>query len=174
MAQVMTERNRCRVFIGLGGNLEDPLTRFREARQALGQHSRTEIVASSPLYQTAPVGGPAGQPDYLNAVLELTTGLALIELLDFCLELEQRAGRRRTVSWGARPLDLDLLFADDCVCVTSRLILPHPRLHLRRFVLQPLYDLAPELIHPVLGQGVARLLESLPDKAGVTQIQRVW
>jgi 2-amino-4-hydroxy-6-hydroxymethyldihydropteridine diphosphokinase len=140
----------------------------------LSAQPATLVVASSPLYRTAPVGGPAGQPDYLNAVIELQTALPPNQLLTFCRQLEQSAGRRRTVRWGARTLDLDLLIVGDRVLSTPRLTLPHPRLHQRRFVLQPLCDLAAELIHPLFGLTVAALLTALPPEEGVTQIQTDW
>lgn len=164
----------CRVFIGLGGNLGEPLARFLEVRQALDAHRQISVVASSHLYRTAPVGGPAGQTDYLNAVLELTTSLAPLELLDYCRELEQRGGRQREVRWGARTIDIDLLLIDDLACSTPQLTLPHPRLHERLFVLQPLSDLAADQIHPLSGRTMAELLTSLPRSAGDIQLQGAW
>lgn len=164
----------CRVFIGLGGNLGEPLARFLEVRKALDAHRQIAVVASSPLYRTVPVGGPAGQPHYLNAVLELATNLAPLELLDYCRELEQRGGRRRDERWSARTIDIDLLFVDDLVCSTSQLTLPHPRLHERSFVLQPLSDLAADLIHPQSGRKVSEILTSLPRAAGDIQLQGAW
>jgi 2-amino-4-hydroxy-6-hydroxymethyldihydropteridine diphosphokinase len=170
----MIETNVHRVFIGLGGNLGDPLARFLEVREALEAHRQITVVASSPLYRTAPVGGPAGQPDYLNAVLELATSLAPQELLDYCRELEQRGGRQREVRWGARTIDIDLLLVDDLVCATANLTLPHPRLHVRSFVLQPLSDLATDMIHPLSGRTVSDLLTSLSGAAGDIQLQGAW
>jgi 2-amino-4-hydroxy-6-hydroxymethyldihydropteridine diphosphokinase len=164
----------CRVFIGLGGNLGEPLARFLEVRQALHSHRQIIVVASSPLYRTAPVGGPAGQPDYLNAVLELATDLTPLALLDYCCELEQRGGRRREVHWGARTIDIDLLLADGLICSTPQLTLPHPHLHERSFVLKPLSDLAADLIHPLSGRTMAELLASLPQSAGDIHLQGAW
>ncbi len=174
MPQIMTETSRCRAFIGLGGNLGDPLTLFCDARRQLQLHRGIEVVASSALYRTNPVGGPPGQPDYLNAAVELAIGLSPQELFETCLVLEQRAGRKRTERWGARTLDIDLLFVENQVCSTPHLILPHPRLHQRHFVLQPLHDLAPDLIHPRLNLSIFDLLLALPQEAGVTRIQDIW
>ncbi|MFO7766705.1 MAG: 2-amino-4-hydroxy-6-hydroxymethyldihydropteridine diphosphokinase [Pelovirga sp.] len=174
MPQTMIEKNLCRVYVGLGGNLDDPLGKFVVARGALDAHRQIRVVASSPLYQTTPVGGPPGQNDYLNAVLELATSLSPFDLLSCCLVLELRGGRQREVRWGARTLDIDLLMVDDLVCSTPQLTLPHPRLHVRSFALQPLCDLAPALQHPVCGRTMIELLNSLPDDAGKVQLRGVW
>ena len=174
MPQVMTEMNQCRTFIGLGGNLGDPLARFIEVRQALDQHDRINVIACSPLYQTAPVGGPVGQNDYLNAVLELSTSLSPADLLACCFEFERLGGRQRGERWGPRTLDVDLLLIGSLVCSTPQLTLPHPRLHLRAFVLQPLCDLAPALRHPVYNRTITEMLHSLPAKAGEIQSRGIW
>ncbi|HMB17098.1 MAG TPA: 2-amino-4-hydroxy-6-hydroxymethyldihydropteridine diphosphokinase [Pelovirga sp.] len=164
----------CRVFIGLGGNLGEPLARFLEVREALDGHRQITVVASSPLYRTAPVGGPPGQPDYLNAVLELATNLTALELLDYCRELERRGGRLRDERWSARTIDVDLLVVGDLVCSTPELTLPHPRLHERSFVLQPLSDLAADLTHPQSARTVSEMLTSLPGAVGDIQLQGAW
>lgn len=178
MPQIMTETDRCRVFIGFGGNLGEPLTWFRYARQHLAGHPQIDLVASSPLYRTAPVGGPAGQPDYLNAVVELKTSLSPLILLSLCQALEQDAGRKRTELWGARTLDLDLLLYGQQSYLMPNLNLPHPRLHQRRFVLQPLHDLAPEFMHPLFHKTIAILLRELEGTADaaadVVVIQHNW
>lgn len=129
-----------RTFVALGSNVGD---RREHLSRAV---SRLEGVAGvSGVYETDPVGGPDQGP-YLNCVVELYTTLAPDELLDLCQEIEAAAGRERTVHWGPRTLDVDVLLYGDEVIDTPRLTVPHPRMWERRFVLEPLADLAPELI----------------------------
>lgn len=170
----MTSTPKSRAFLALGGNLGHPLTAFRAACRELEQHPRIDLVATSALYQTPAVGGPAGQPDYLNAVIELRTVLSPHELLAFCRELEEAAGRTRTVRWGARTLDLDLLFFDQQIFASPELTLPHPRLQERRFVLLPLADLAPDLRHPQRNASVTALLAQLPEVDGISRLMKEW
>lgn len=161
-------------YLGLGSNLGDRLALLREARRALGLTQGLRVSASSPLYETEPVGGPPGQGLYLNAVLEVEADLPPRRLLETALALETRLGRRRETPGGARTLDIDLLLFDDDILEEPGLILPHPRLHLRRFVLAPLCDLAPHLPHPVLGRTLGELLEVLVDPASVTLFLASW
>jgi len=161
-------------LIGLGANLGDPLQALREARQALAAIPASRLTAVSPLYRTAPVGGPAGQPDYLNAVLQLETRLSAGELLALCRQLEERCGRRRGLRWAARTLDLDLLDYGRQLLRTPALTLPHPRLHLRRFVLAPLADVAPDWRHPRLGRSARQLLAALPAGEAVQRLEESW
>jgi 2-amino-4-hydroxy-6-hydroxymethyldihydropteridine diphosphokinase len=170
----MTGRNESRAFLGFGGNLQDPLQAFRRALGDLAQHPEITLKAASPLYRTPAVGGPGGQPDYLNGVVEIDTALTPVELLKFCRQLEQQAGRTREVRWGARTLDIDLLFFADLVTATELLEIPHPRLHQRHFVLLPLADLAPELRHPLLDRSVGELLAALPEPQGITRLPDSW
>ena len=174
MPQIMTEWNKSRAFLGLGGNLESPLERFRQARQHLATHPQIGLLSSSPLYRTPPVGGPQGQPDYLNAVLEIETSLSAELLLQICQQLETAAGRTRDVHWGPRTLDIDLLLFGELICTDRRLTLPHPRLHHRHFVLLPLNDLAPQLQHPLLQTTVRQLLTALSPAAGIVRICDTW
>ncbi len=170
----MTELQQSRAFLGFGGNLGDPLHAFRQALGAFVDHPQVRVISQSPLYRTPAVGGPNGQPDYLNAVLEIRTSLPATELLQLCQRLEQAAGRAREVRWGARTLDIDLLFFAEQVLDTLELTLPHPRLHQRHFVLLPLAELAPNLEHPRLHKTVRQLLAELPKADGITQLNQLW
>lgn len=146
-----------RAYIGIGSNLDDPVTQVRWALQSLHVLPASRCVAQSPLYRTVPVGGPPDQPDYINAAAALDTTLPPDELLMILQELEAARGRVRSLRWGPRTLDLDLLLYDRITRADPRLTLPHPRLHERAFVLYPLYDIAPRLDIP----GWGRLAELL-------------
>lgn len=143
-------------FIALGANLGQPLGRLRWAVRAVSELGTLRGVSG--LYRTAPVGGPPGQPDYLNAALWLETDLAPEPLLYALHRLEAQAGRQRRERWEARVLDLDLILYDDLVA-TGPPELPHPRAWERAFVLAPLADLNPGLIHPQSGEGVQAALQ---------------
>ncbi len=153
-----------RAYVGLGGNLDDPVVYQRAAMAALGRLPDTTLVAASPFYRSAPVGLPAGlldQPDFVNAVCALDTRVGARELMHAMLDIEKAHGRVRSVPGGPRTLDLDLLLYGDRVCAEPGLTLPHPRLHERAFVLFPLCELAPDLIVPGRGR-VADLAAALP------------
>lgn len=152
-----------RAYIGIGSNLDDPVAQVRRAIQALTGILTSSCVARSPLYRTTPVGGPPGQPDYINAVAALDTGLTPRQLLMVLQAFELAHGRTRTVHWGARTLDLDLLLYDQLTCDDPWLTLPHPRLHERAFVLYPLYDIAPTLFIPGRGR-LTELLTNCPSQ----------
>ncbi len=135
---------RRRAFIGLGSNLGDRWALLRDAVERLGAPG--DLVGVSPVYETEPIGGPAGQGPYLNVVAELATGDTPRQLLGRCRALEEAAGRVRTAHWGPRTLDADVLWVEGCTVDEEDLTVPHPRLWERRFVVQPLADLAPELV----------------------------
>jgi 2-amino-4-hydroxy-6-hydroxymethyldihydropteridine diphosphokinase len=133
-----------RAFIGLGSNLGD---RREALRQGVAQlQAAGDVVAVSPLYETEPVGGPEDQGAFLNVVVELATTDSPRQLLVRCQELEEAAHRVRTVRFGPRTLDADVLLVGDLTLDEPDLVVPHPRMWERRFVLQPLSDLAPELV----------------------------
>jgi 2-amino-4-hydroxy-6-hydroxymethyldihydropteridine diphosphokinase len=133
-----------RAFIGLGSNLGDRRATLRRALAALS--ARGDVTAVSPLYESEPVGGPEDQGPYLNVVVELASSDTPRELLERCQALEEAAQRVRTVRWGPRTLDADVLLVGDLTVDEPDLVVPHPRMWERRFVLQPLADLAPELV----------------------------
>ena len=151
-----------RVFIGLGANLGDAGATLRQALQQIAALPGTQLVASSPLYRTAPVD--ATGPDFLNAVAELATTLEPLPLLAALQGIEQQHGRQRPYRNAPRTLDLDLLLHGSRVIQTPALSVPHPRLHQRAFVLRPLLDLAPTLHHPALGPLRAHL-DAVQDQA---------
>jgi 2-amino-4-hydroxy-6-hydroxymethyldihydropteridine diphosphokinase len=154
-------------FIALGANLGDPLATFRQAKVALADLG--EIQATSWLYRSAPVGGPGGQPDYLNAALSLKTPLAPQALMLALLGIEALSGRVRLERWGPRLLDLDLIGYGQTVLHTPRLSLPHPEAFGRAFVLAPLADVAPDWRHPVSGETVQGALA----RVGQAGLQRL-
>ena len=170
----MNQKLTNKVFLGLGGNLGQPLDCFIAARWRLAEHPQIDLQASSPIYRTPAVGGPEGQPDYLNAVLELETDLSPRQLLHLCLEIELASGRTREVRWAARILDIDLLVFGQQVSDDFQLTLPHPRLHSRHFVLLPLVDLEPELWHPILKRTMNDLLNDLPAAVGISKLSENW
>ncbi len=151
---------RVDAYVALGSNLADPQAQLRQATAALSRLPDTALAATSRWYRTAPLG-PPGQPDYLNAVVHLRTGLSPYALLAALLLIETAQGRvRGPQRWGPRSLDLDLLLYGDRVLHDPELTLPHPRLHERRFVLEPLAEIAPAVI--VQGRGRVRdLLQAL-------------
>lgn len=137
-----------RAYVALGSNLDQPARQLQRAAAALRSTSGLTWRASSPVYSSPPWDGSA-QPDYLNAVVALDTELAALDLLDHLLAIEHRLGRRRDgVRNAPRVIDLDLLLYDRLVVQHERLQLPHPRMHERAFVIEPLYRLAPGLVLP--------------------------
>ena len=141
---LVTAAGRHRAFLGLGSNLGDRRAILRQGVAELA--AAGDVAAVSPLYETEPVGGPAEQGAFLNLVVELDTADNPRQLLRRCQALEEAAHRLRTVRWGPRTLDADVLLVDDLTVDEADLIVPHPRMWERRFVLQPLADLAPELV----------------------------
>jgi 2-amino-4-hydroxy-6-hydroxymethyldihydropteridine diphosphokinase len=148
-------------YVALGSNLGDRRAALGGAITALAQLPGTILMAASPVIETAPVG-PVEQGPFLNAVVAVQTTLTPRELLAALHNLERRAGRHRRERWGPRTLDLDLLLYGCLTLDEPGLTIPHPRLHERRFVLQPLAAIASHVVIPGLGQTVSRLLRTLP------------
>jgi 2-amino-4-hydroxy-6-hydroxymethyldihydropteridine diphosphokinase len=139
-----------RAFLGLGANLAQPEQQLRVAIATLAASLDVRLVACSPLYGSSPMG-PQDQPDYMNAVVEVETQLEPLALLDFCQSLEQAHHRERSIHWGARTLDVDILAIDDVVMDHERLTLPHVGIAQRDFVVLPWCDIAPDYCIPRLG-----------------------
>lgn len=147
-------------YLGLGSNLGDRLGALQSALRGLARIDGLEVRAVSAAYETSPVG-PVPQGDFLNAVAEVRTGLDPPSLLLALLQVERDHGRQRRERWGPRSLDLDLLLWGQVRFEAPGLVVPHPHLTERRFVLEPLLELAPDLVHPVSGQPLASYLARL-------------
>jgi len=151
------------VYLGLGSNQGDKCRHLRQGMQALERLQAVTITAVSKFYLTAPVGY-LQQDWFLNAVLQIHTGVRPLYLLQQLKMLETDGGREKTpIRFGPRPIDLDLLLYDQQIIDTPALIIPHPRMHKRRFVLQPFCDINPEVIHPILNVTVSDLLYRMDD-----------
>ena len=137
-------------FIGLGSNQAQPQQQLQQALAQIDQLPHTRLLAHSSLYSSAPVGY-LDQPDFVNAVAKIATDLAPHDLLNALLDIEHQHGRERTFRNAPRTLDLDVLLYDDIQLHEHRLTLPHPQMHLRAFVLQPLLEIEPDCTIPNIG-----------------------
>lgn len=157
------------VYVAFGSNLGRRRKNIATAVDLVGELPGTGVVEVSSLYETEPVGYK-DQGWFLNGVLETSTGLAPRALMRGLSAIELEIGRRRGIKDGPRAIDLDILFFGDLVMDAPELTIPHPRLHLRRFVLAPLAELAPGLVHPVLKKTAAQLLDELPFEEKVLEL----
>jgi len=148
----------------LGSNLGDKIGNCRKALEELGNFA--EIVKVSSLYETDPVD-KEDQPNFINCVVEISTDLSPHKLLMHLDSIEQKLGRVREEKWGPRTIDLDIIFYNDLVMKDDDLIIPHPRAHLRRFVLEPICEIAPDFIHSELKVSAIELLKKLEDNKKV-------
>lgn len=156
-------------YIGIGSNLGGPLENCRRSIALLNDLPETKVLARSPFYKTEPEG-IAEQNWFINAVVKISTDLKPEELLDSLLQIESAMGRVRKEKWGPRIIDLDILLYEDRIIKTEALKIPHPEMAKRRFVLQPLSELAPNIVHPELGKTIEELLQELAEDKRVHRV----
>lgn len=154
------------VYLSLGSNLGERFRYLKRAIERIGESDSVVIRKTSSVYETDPIGNP-DQPPFLNLVVLIETDLKPLPLLDYLLDIERTLGRERNEKWAPRTIDLDILLYDELIVNSDRLILPHPRMHQRRFVLVPLAQINPNLVHPLLKKSVEELLRSCPDQSKV-------
>jgi len=157
-----------RYYLSLGSNLGDRSRHLSEARRLL-QKSGLRIIKKSSIYETEPVDYTA-QPWFYNQVLEVESELNPITLLNLVKEIELRMKRKATVNKGPRTIDIDILLAEKNVVQTQKLIIPHPRMSFRNFVMIPLAEIAPDFIHPLLHQPISALAHQTGDQAEVRKV----
>jgi 2-amino-4-hydroxy-6-hydroxymethyldihydropteridine diphosphokinase len=148
-------------YVAVGANLGDRRENIRAAVDALRATQGVRILRSSSLIENPAVGGPADSPPFLNAVAEIQTSLPPRQLLERLLEIERTLGRARREKWGPRVIDLDLILFGDQIVAEPELQVPHPLMHERRFVLEPLVQIAPDVMHPVLKRRAIELFKDL-------------
>jgi 2-amino-4-hydroxy-6-hydroxymethyldihydropteridine diphosphokinase len=153
--------NAVRAYLGIGSNEGDRHSNLLRAVDRLRERGDVSVARVSSFLENPPVGGPAGQGMYLNAVVAIDTALTPRRLLAACKQVEGEFGRASTVRWGPRVIDLDILLYGDLVVGEPDLEIPHPRMHERTFVLIPLAEIDTEVRHPVLGLTAGRLLSRL-------------
>jgi len=150
--------------LGLGSNLGNRLANLKSARSGLALQVR--LLRASPVYETPPMDYQS-QPVFLNQVIEGETQLHVLTLLDFLKRLELQLGRQPNVRYGARSIDIDILFYDDMIYESRGLFVPHKRVHERAFMLAPLADLVPDMMHPVQKRTIKELLQKC-DQTGIS------
>lgn len=164
---MVLESNRQKIakcLIGCGANVGARREQLDQAIDMLRFMPGVQLIHVSEFLETRPVGGPPGQPPYLNAACLIETTFEPAEVLDMLLAVENTLQRSREIRWGPRTIDLDLLIYDDCVMKTERLQVPHPRMTTRRFVLEPAAEIAADLDHPVSGCTIRELLENISQR----------
>jgi 2-amino-4-hydroxy-6-hydroxymethyldihydropteridine diphosphokinase len=155
-------------FLLIGGNEGDKRAQLARACENI-EGSGCRILQRSSLYETAP-WGKTDQNDFLNQALQVQTSLDAPLLMDTLLEIEEKMGRRRLEKYGSRIIDIDILFFNEDIIHTPRLIIPHPEIQNRRFALAPMSEIAPDYVHPVLRKSIRDLLAACPDKLEVKKI----
>ena len=153
-------------YIGFGSNIGDRLAHIQNAIRALSKTVGINVTAVTAIYTTAPVGYEA-QAQFLNGVAAIQTSLSPLSLLHTLKDIETTIGRKHRIRWGPREIDLDILIYGDLCVQTEKLVIPHPEMHLRGFVLVPLAEIAPNLVHPVFQESIQTLRNRLEDNKSV-------
>lgn len=159
-----------RVFLGLGSNLGDRVKTIRKAKEMISSIPGVSVSSSSSLYETEPVG-ISDQPMFINAVLEVETDLSPKELFSKLKDIEAKLGRTKTIRWGPRVIDIDILLYGKRIIEGKDLTIPHPEMAKRGFVLVPLCEITPEVRHPKLEKTIRELADGLGDFRGVEKIE---
>ena len=161
MAQSQNAGSPVTAYIALGANLGDRAASLHRALELLKQSPGIEVILQSSFIENPAVGGPANSPAFLNGAAEIRTTLSARALLDRLLDVEKQLGRVRSQKWSPRTIDLDLLLYGSQIINEPGLTVPHPLMHQRRFVLEPLSEIAPNVVHPVFNRTITDLLKSL-------------
>lgn len=160
-------------YLGIGSNLGDPVQHCRDALRELASLKNVQLLRRSSLYRTQPVG-PVSQGWFVNGVVEVRTTFAAAQLFKATQWVEQAIGRVRTGKWGPRTIDVDVLLHGQEVLDTEDLVVPHPEMHKRRFVLVPMNEIAPYVIHPRYGISMRGLLDRLENDHAVERMEAEW
>ena len=156
-------------YLLLGGNLGNREANLKKAIELLNDKIG-KVIASSSLYETA-AWGKTDQPAFLNQAIALQTNLSALEVLDLALGIEQELGRVRKDKWGERLIDIDLiLFGDQIINIPDKLQVPHPHMQYRKFVMEPLAEIAPEVVHPILGETILSISRNIDDPLEVKKL----
>ena len=159
-----------KVYLGIGSNLGARLNNIKKAAFLLKKDDKIKFLRHSSFYETEPVGYK-NQPDFLNGIFEIMTSLSPQALLKKLKNIEKRMGRIRNIKWGPRVIDLDILLYGNMVIEKTNLTVPHPEMHKRRFILAPLAEIAPDVIHPLKKKTVLELYKNLSDKHKVKKLK---
>ena len=162
-AGVEIERYWHKAYIGVGTNMGDKEKNINDSIEFINMSKVNKVIKKSELYKTKPVGY-LEQDDFMNCALEIRTLLTPMELVEYLLDLEKNLKRERLVKWGPRTIDLDVLLYDDIISSKEEIVIPHPRMHERMFVLKPLADIAPYVMHPILNKRIYELKDELEKK----------
>jgi len=157
-------------YIGIGSNLGDKVYQCEKAISDILRADQSKLLAKSSLFKTKPIGYTS-QDWFINGIIKIETDLEPLELLQVLKDIESRLGRKEGFRWGPRAIDLDILLFDEEEIEMEGLQIPHPRLQERQFVLIPLAEIDPEVIHPVLKKRIRELLENIKEDQGVEKIQ---